>query len=251
MTVAKVKAEALFISDLHLSPQQPRTVAAFLALLETLPDRTNHLYILGDLFDYWAGDDDRTDPFLARVLGALADTARAGVELYFMGGNRDFLVGLDTARIAGLTLLADPHLLRSSAGRVLLSHGDALCTDDLEYQAYRMKVRDPVWLAGFLTRPLVERKAFIAELRAGSDRGKQYKSAVIMDVNPRAVGEFVSKYGAQHFIHGHTHRPGHHVAISPEFDCQRWVLPDWDYDVSPARGGGLALVNETFEFFAH
>ncbi len=231
---AEVKAEALFISDLHLSRQQPRTVEAFLALLNVLPQWTGHLYILGDLFDYWAGDDDRADPFLTQVLDALAVTTQAGVALYFMGGNRDFLIGPETARVAGLTLLPDPHLLLSSAGRVLLSHGDALCTDDVEYQAYRSKVRDPVWLAGFLSRPLVERKAFIAGLRAGSDIGKQRKSAAVMDVNCGTVGEWVSKHRAQHFIHGHTHRPGLHAANSPTIPCRRWVLPDWDYDVSPA-----------------
>lgn len=235
---------AFFISDLHLAAEQRETVSAFFELLKGPARSAGSLFILGDLFEYWAGDDDVDAPFNSSVCGALRELSAAGVEVFFMTGNRDLLAGRDFAHAASLQLLPDPTLVDLRGLRVLLSHGDMLCTDDRAYQAYRKQVRDPAWQAAFLAQPLSTRKAFIESLRQQSEAAKQDKPMTIMDVNVRAVEDLLHAYAHPVLIHGHTHRPAHHVHRVDDHDCARWVLSDW-------RGKASWLAFDDNEFTAH
>lgn len=226
---------ALFVSDIHLSPHEAATADRFLAFLAGPAREAASLTILGDLFDYWAGDDDLADPFNARIVTALRQLSAQGVTLSFMAGNRDFLVGDDFAAASGVTLLPDP-CLRDIAGiDTLLTHGDALCTDDADYQRFRAQVRSPAWRTAFLARPLVERRREIEALRARSEAEKRRKPMQIMDVNAEAVAAVLREHGAQCLIHGHTHRQGEHPQIVDGRERRRWVLGDWH----PERGSVL------------
>jgi UDP-2,3-diacylglucosamine hydrolase len=230
---------ALFISDLHLQESHPRTADAFFRFLSERASEAAALYLLGDIFEYWAGDDDFATPFHQRIIQALRELAAKGVAVYWMAGNRDFLVGQDFARAAGLTLLADPHVAVIGGQAVTLAHGDAQCTDDLKYMAFRAQVRDPAWQQQFLAMPLAQRKAIIAGLREGSRQAQGEKSYEIMDVSPDAVAALHAATRADVIIHGHTHRPALHQ--DPETGRRRYVLPDWELDTEPARGGWIAI----------
>lgn len=222
----------LFISDLHLSPERPaRLFHEFL----TGPARAAEaLYILGDLFEYWAGDDDLDDPFNREIATALGQVASRGVNLYLMQGNRDFLMGERCAAACGATPLPDPTLTRICHVPTLLMHGDTLCTGDTAYQAFRTRVRDPDWQKQFLAKPLEERKSLIGELRTKSEVEKRGKTAEIMDVSPEAVEAELRRCDYPRLIHGHTHRPARHLHAVDGRNCERWVLPAW-YE----RGGYL------------
>lgn len=223
---------ALFISDLHLQPEMPRTAAAFFDFLERHARACPQLYLLGDIFEFWAGDDDLS-PFNLQVIAALRAIADGGTQVFWIAGNRDFLVGEAFATAAGLTLLPDPFVLHG----VTLTHGDALCTDDTAYMQFRAQVRNPVVQRQFLSQPLEQRKAFIAAGRKDSREAMRHKAESIMDVNQDAVRALFAETHTQTMIHGHTHRPALH-----EFDgYRRFVLPDWDCDVDVARGGWIAL----------
>jgi UDP-2,3-diacylglucosamine hydrolase len=218
----------LFISDLHLSPEHPRTTQAFLDFLADRAPAGEALYILGDLFEYWAGDDDLSDPHHARVAQALA--ALAGTTAVFlMRGNRDLLLGEGFARAASARLLPDPVLIDLYGTPTLLTHGDALCIDDAAYLAFRAKVTDPRWQAEFLSQPLALRKAQIERLRRESEQEKQAKSEALMDVNSEAVAALLREYDYPRLIHGHTHRPARHLHRLDGHVCERWVLDSW-YD---------------------
>ena len=227
---------ALFVSDLHLSPREPATAERFLAFLIGPARGATSLTILGDLFDYWAGDDDLAEPFNARIVAALRALADTGILLDFMAGNRDFLIGEAFAAAAGLRLLPDPCVRDIGGVPTLLTHGDALCTDDADYQRFRAQVRDPAWRGTFLARPLAERKHEIEALRARSEAEKKAKPAAIMDVNAAAVVAALATHGAQAMIHGHTHRQGRHAHLIDGRSCPRWVLGDWH----AGRGNALA-----------
>ncbi|MCK0511083.1 UDP-2,3-diacylglucosamine diphosphatase [Aromatoleum buckelii] len=225
---------ALFISDLHLCEQRPGTLRAFFAFLQGPARSAQALYILGDLFEYWAGDDDAT-PLGNAVSDALAALAETGTSLFFLPGNRDFLLGESYARTARLQILADPALIDLGGKAVLLSHGDILCTDDEHYQSFRRLVRDPVWQRVFLERPLAQRKQVIEGLRSQSETAKQEKTMEIMDVNASAVETLLREHDYPTLIHGHTHRPAHHVHIVDGRSCGRWVLADWHDDAPYLR----------------
>ena len=228
---------ALFISDLHLQASHPRTADAFFAFLAARAIHAERLYLLGDIFEYWAGDDDIAEPFNARVVDAIRALGAAGTQVYWLAGNRDFLVGDGFARAAGLTLLQEPCVIAAGARRIALVHGDAQCTLDTKYLAFRTQVRDPAWQAQFLAMPLAQRKAIIAGLREGSREAHTGKSYAIMDVTPEAVAELHAALDAGVIIHGHTHRPALH-----DVDGRlRYVLPDWELDEDPLRGGWIAL----------
>lgn len=217
----------LFISDLHLCPSRPDIARLFLDFLADPAREAEALYILGDLFEYWAGDDDLDDPFNAGACAALRSLSDSGVPLYFMAGNRDFLAGERFSRAAGLKLLPDPALIEVAGTTTLLMHGDTLCTDDAAYQAFRAEVRSPEWRQAFLALPLAQRKAQIEALRRESEAQKRTKPMEIMDANPAAVLQALTFHRCTRLVHGHTHRPAHHRL---EFDgraCERWVLPDW------------------------
>ena len=215
-------SRTLFISDLHLSPSRPGVIRAFAHFLQTNTD-CDCLYILGDLFDAWIGDDD--DSSIANeVKQLLRDFSHAGPQLFLMQGNRDFLLGVDYCESIGAQLLADPTVIDLYSQSTLLMHGDSLCTDDVEYQAFRAMVRDPKWQNQILSQSLEERHALAGQLRNMSKESNSNKPEDIMDVNAEAVMIAMRSHGVQQLIHGHTHRPARHI----EEPGTRWVLGDWD-----------------------
>jgi UDP-2,3-diacylglucosamine hydrolase len=216
----------LFISDLHLAEDRPATTRRFERFLADTVPGADALYILGDLFEYWVGDDALDLPFEFRVCSALRESARA-VPSFFMHGNRDFVIGKRFAEHTGVRLLDDPAVVDLYGTRALLMHGDTLCTQDAAYQAFRSRVRDPAWQARALARPIAERIAVAHGLRAGSEEAKEAKAEEIMDVAALAVERAFADSGCTLLIHGHTHRPARHVHRIANADCVRWVLPDW------------------------
>ena len=236
---SSARTPALFISDLHLQESHPRTAEAFFRFLAERASKAGALYLLGDIFEYWAGDDDLATPFHQRVLDALRELSALGVAVYWMAGNRDFLVGQDFARAAGLTLLPDPHDITNAGHSIALVHGDAQCTGDLNYMAFRAQVREPAWQRQFLGMPLAQRKAIIAGLRQTSQQAHTEKSYEIMDVTPEAIAALHADSKAGVIIHGHTHRPALHR--DPDTGRRRYVLPDWELDAEPVRGGWIAI----------
>ncbi len=231
---------ALFISDLHLQASHPETCAAFFAFLQDRASASQALYILGDLFEYWAGDDDLSDPLHQAIAHAIRKLSDSGVAVYWIAGNRDFLVGSAFAAATGMTLLAEPHVTDFHGQRVVVVHGDAQCTDDVTYMAFRAQVRDPAWQSQFLAMPLAQRKAIIAGMRQGSKEAHSTKSADIMDVNAAAVDALHVHTGADIIIHGHTHRPALHASGAR----RRYVLPDWEPLSDPPRGGWIAITSD-------
>ena len=218
---------ALFISDLHLTGERPASNEAVFAFLEEAVPGADALYILGDLFEFWVGDDDLADPLNAIVAGFLATTAQHGTPVYVMHGNRDFLVAGAFCKAAGAQLLADPTVVDLFGTRTLLMHGDTLCTDDTRYLRWRGWVRTP-WTLGLLrSLPLKLRHALAERARAKSERAKAIKSYEIMDVNQNAVTQAMQTAQATRLIHGHTHRPAHHALNIDGHARERWVLPDW------------------------
>jgi len=220
-------AHSLFISDLHLSADRPEVLSAFAKFLVTTAAQAEALYILGDLFEYWAGDDDLGAPFNRQVVTALANLHAGGKALYLMHGNRDFLMGETLANTCGAHLLPDPSLVDLHGTPTLLMHGDTLCTDDTAYMAFREQVRDPQWQQHFLAQPLAQRKAQIEQLREQSRLAQRRKTAEIMDVNAESVINTLRQRDYPRLIHGHTHRPALHVHEIDGRRCERWVLPDW------------------------
>ena len=219
---------ALFISDLHLTPERPAATQALRRFLRRVPDGGDSLYVLGDLFDYWAGDDDLGAPAHGEVIASLAACATRGIALYWIVGNRDFLAGNAFASAAHMTPLSEPFAFDLQGERTVLLHGDTLCTDDHAYQAFRAEVRSDRWKREFLARPLAQRRAEIEALRTRSEREKAVKAAAIMDVNAEAVRRLFAESGAVRMIHGHTHRPARHDTVMLGRQVCRWVLPAWD-----------------------
>jgi len=218
---------SLFVSDLHLSPERPGMTEAFGRLLEGPALQSEAVYILGDLFDYWAGDDDLAEPFNAGVVAKLAASTALGANIFFMRGNRDFLIDEDFALITGVQILDEPTLIKIGDERTVLVHGDTLCTDDTEYQQFRAEVRDPKWKRRFLATPIEERRRQIEGMREKSEAEKQKKSMATMDVNAAAVTALFRSCRAGLLIHGHTHLPGSHELTVDSRRCVRRVLPDW------------------------
>ena len=215
------------ISDLHLCESRPDINRIFLEFLRGPARQAQSLYILGDLFEYWAGDDDLSDPFNRSITAALAEYSQSGPILRFMHGNRDFLLDGEFARACGGRLIDDPHSLDLFGTSTLLMHGDTLCTDDLDYQKFRVQVRDPSWQKRFLALPLEQRKKQIEAVRQTSESEKTRKAPEIMDVNPGAVEAALREHAYPRLIHGHTHRPARHVHRVDGRSCERWVLADW------------------------
>jgi UDP-2,3-diacylglucosamine hydrolase len=220
-------ASSLFVSDLHLSEERPAANERFIAFMEDEARGAAALYVLGDLFEYWIGDDDLGQPFNAVMTGFFANLVRAGVPVFLMHGNRDFLMGERFCRATGASLLADPAVVDLAGVRTLLMHGDTLCTDDLDYQGWRRTARSPAWQREFLAQPLDARRRTVGALRDKSREVIAAKPAEIMDVNQDAVQEAFRRHGVTRLIHGHTHRPGRHLHDVDGRRCERWVLPDW------------------------
>ncbi len=221
-------AYSLFISDLHLCDSRPNITQAFIGFLKETAVKAQALYILGDLFEYWAGDDAIEAGHQQAVIAALKALSSQGVALYFMHGNRDFLLDDGFAQAILGTLLPDPSLLTLYGKPVLLSHGDILCTDDIAYQQFRAQVRHADWQSQFLSQPLDTRIAYIEQIRLKSEQEKSRKSMQIMDVNQQAVETMLRDYAYPPIlIHGHTHRPNSHQITVDNHTCERWVLGDW------------------------
>lgn len=238
---AQPETVALFVSDLHLQEAMPQTLAAFAAFLQRHALAARQLYLLGDLFEYWPGDDDLDAPFNRQVVDAVRAVADAGVSVSWISGNRDFLVGEEFARRAGLTLLPDPFVTTIAGRRIVLAHGDAQCTDDQDYMTFRTQVRQPAWQQAFLSQPLAERKRIIEGVRMQSREAQRSKPAEIMDVNDAAIAALFDASGVQTMIHGHTHRPARHEYPGKHGPRLRFVLPDWDMDGAEPRGGWIAI----------
>lgn len=225
-----------FLSDLHLQASEPATLAAWRHYLQTTP--ADALFILGDLFEVWVGDDALDEPgsFEARACALLQAASRRHT-LFFLHGNRDFLIGPGFARCTGATLLHDPTVLVWQGQRLLLSHGDALCLQDVDYQRFRQQARSPAWQQHFLAQPLAQRRAQARGIRAESEARKQ-SGAVYADVDAAAAAAWLQAARAATLVHGHTHRPGEH-ALGP--GLARTVLSDWDLAAHPPRADVLRL----------
>ena len=228
-------SRTLFVSDLHLAEERPETTARFERFLAGAVPGASALYILGDLFEYWAGDDTLALPFEGRIGGLLREASRA-LPVAFLHGNRDFVVGEAFTEATGVRVIPDPSVVDLGGTRAVLLHGDTLCTGDAAYQAFRAQVRDPRWQAAALARPLAERLALARGMRQGSETAKGGKDGAIMDVAPEAVEAAFRAAGCDLMIHGHTHRPARHLHRVDGRECVRWVLPDC------YEGGGYLAV---------
>ncbi|MCU7847095.1 MAG: UDP-2,3-diacylglucosamine diphosphatase [Candidatus Thiodiazotropha sp. (ex Lucinoma kastoroae)] len=218
--------EQLFISDLHLSADRADTVQLFLQFLNGRATQTDHLYILGDLFDTWVGDDFLAPP-IPEIKQAMYQLSQSGTGLWLMHGNRDFLMGVSFCQDTGAELLKDPTLIDLYGMPTLLMHGDLLCTDDQAYLDFRRKIRHPTHVDQFLSQPIKRRIAMAMAYRAKSGEAKSLKPESIMDVNQQAVEAYLLEHGAEHLIHGHTHRPADHTFhIAGKTHC-RHVLAEW------------------------
>ena len=220
-----------FISDLHLCEQQPQITRQFIQFCRHKACHAQALYILGDFFEYWLGDDainNNGDKTAQLVQKELSDLCEQGVEIYFMAGNRDFLIGQDFANSCGMQIISEPAVINLYGEDVLLVHGDAQCTDDLPYQQARAQFRDPQWQQQFLSMEIEQRMDFAEKARQQSQQHTQNTDAEIMDVNLTAIDNLYAQYPVKTIIHGHTHRPAMHQTA----DKQRIVLGDWHHQSS-------------------
>jgi len=222
----------LFISDLHIDQSRPDIARAFLGFLDSHAARAEKLYILGDFFDTWIGDDvifhEPKDDVITEVLSRLKKLSTSGVQLYFMHGNRDFLLGEEFMRQCGGTLLNDPCLINLGNTPTLLMHGDSLCTDDIDYMTFRKLARSPGWIQDQLDKPISERIDFARHLRKTSKEKTSQTAESILDVNQAAVSRAMNEHEVTQLIHGHTHRPMVHTFNDASQIKKRYVLGDWD-----------------------
>lgn len=239
----------LFISDLHLDAERPAVTELFGAFMQRQAMAADALYILGDLFEAWVGDDDPSETG-AYVAARIREVADAGVPVFFIRGNRDFLLGETFARRAGMRILPDPAVVMLYGKPAILMHGDLLCTSDTAYQAFRAQTRQPAWQAQFLAQPLAARLAFAAQARAASaahqgglKRDDKAQFETLTDVAPETVDATLARFGIDTLIHGHTHRPAIHDLTIDGRTCRRIVLGDWYEQGSVLRvePDGMAL----------
>jgi UDP-2,3-diacylglucosamine hydrolase len=226
-----------FISDLHLSEAIPNTVAAFERFIRVTAEGADSVFILGDLFEYWIGDDMLGEPFVARMAALLHTLSERGIALYIMHGNRDFLLGKRFMKAAGAIWLPDPFVITAFGSRMTLAHGDALCTADRPYLRFRRFARLRFAQTLFLASPFSWRRALAKKMRSASQEGRARPVSPKYDVTPEGVAALFKQSGTHLIVHGHTHRPAHHR----EPGGTRWVLPDWDLDHGEHRGGYLRI----------
>jgi len=226
----------LLLSDLHLAPDRPVANAAFHAFTRGPARDAAAVYVMGDLFDSWIGDDQRDEPFADAIIASLRGISDAGIPLFIARGNRDFLLGDAFARDAGATLLGEQTIVDLGGTPTLLTHGDELCTDDVGYQRYRAWTRDPRSQQRLLRLPYRVRRLIAAWLRRGSRTATARKPEAILDVNAEAVEQAFRARGVTRIVHGHTHRPARHASLVDGRACERIVLADWD-----DRGHYLAI----------
>ncbi|TRZ97187.1 MAG: UDP-2,3-diacylglucosamine diphosphatase [Rhodocyclaceae bacterium] len=233
-----IAGPARFVSDLHLRAERPDLTERFAEFLtDTAASGVDTVFILGDLFEYWIGDDDLADPFNAQVCTLLRNLADRGTRIFFIAGNRDFLIGETFAAATGITLLNEIEKVGAGGTPTLLMHGDTVCTDDIPYQEFRKMVRSGEWQADFLARPLPQRRAEVESLRRRSTAAMQGKTAEIMDASAAAIRAVLTANGCTRLIHGHTHRPGRENIALADGVAERWVLSDWD----TGRGDALEI----------
>ena len=211
-----------FISDLHLSENTPSVTEGFFEFLKTSAQELSHLYILGDLFEAWVGDDDNSE-LATSVMQKINHATRSGLEIFFIHGNRDFLCGQKFAEQSNLTLLPDPFFLNFFDQKIALSHGDSFCIEDLEYMKFKKEVRSEEWQQEFLQKSLDDRLNIASNMRDASQKNNTNKDIAIMDVTPTAIQDFFAEHHIDLLIHGHTHRPDTHQINSGT----RIVLGDW------------------------
>jgi UDP-2,3-diacylglucosamine hydrolase len=216
----------LFISDLHLEADRPDIGDQFINFLKTDVMEADDLYILGDLFEAWVGDDDPNTHY-SKIKMAIRKVVDKGIPVYFMHGNRDFMIGRQFANETGVEILKDPYPVTMYGQKTLLSHGDAMCTDDVQYQRVRLMTRNPDWQASMLAKPLKERLRIAAEARRQSLEQTINMSLDIMDVNQGEVERVIKEYGVDILLHGHTHRPDIHTVDLGNRKAKRIVLGDW------------------------
>lgn len=216
----------LFASDLHLSPERPGKLALYARLMARAAECAQAVYLLGDLVEAWLGDDDEASPAPELIAGIRAASGR-GVPVRVIRGNRDFLLGSRFEALSGAELLPDETVVELFGEPALIMHGDTLCLEDVDYQAFRRMVHAPAWQQAALARPLAERRAMAAHLRTGSRAAMAGKDEFLMDVTPGAVASALERSGARLLVHGHTHRPAVHDFALAGRACRRIVLPDW------------------------
>lgn len=219
----------IFASDLHLQAERPDITEAFCYFLREIAPSAQELYLLGDIFEVWIGDDF-PDPVLDRICPLLSALSASGTTIYLQHGNRDFLLGKRGADTLSAKLLPTEHLISLPEGKVLLMHGDELCTDDIAYQQLRRQLRDPNWQKEFLSKPFEERIEIAKQMREGSKQANSMKTEVIMDVSSAAVASAMNAQQVELLIHGHTHRPKIHLNQIAEGIGKRIVLGDWQAD---------------------
>lgn len=224
-----MKQDILFISDLHLSLEKIEITRRFLSFLENQAKQAGTVYILGDLFDAWVGDDDNTPPN-KKIKAQLRQLTDSGTKVYLQRGNRDFLLGRQFCAETGVSLLADYKVIALNGVKTLLTHGDLLCTDDFPYQAFRKQSHSKEWRQNVLSKPLFIRLVAARWYRFRSHFHKRNKAQYIMDVNQKTVHDLMKKKGCLRLIHGHTHRPAIHNFEIDEKSAQRFVLADWKKD---------------------
>ncbi|MDH6151083.1 MULTISPECIES: UDP-2,3-diacylglucosamine diphosphatase [Paraburkholderia] len=226
-----------FLSDLHLSGAIPRTVAAFEHFIRVSAEAADSVFILGDLFEYWVGDDMLSEPFVAHIAALLHTLSERGIALYIMHGNRDFLLGKRFMKAAGAIWLPDPFVITAFGTRIALAHGDGLCTADRGYQLFRCFARNRLAQILFLAWPFRWRRKLAENMRSKSEHGRTRPVPIKYDVTPQGVAALFRKSKTATIIHGHTHLPARHR----EPGGTRWVLPDWDLDHGERRGGYLKI----------
>lgn len=236
----------LFISDLHLCVRRPETTAAFLRFLDGPARQAKTLWILGDLFEFWVGDDDLDDPFHACIAEALAALSHSGVDIRIIVGNRDFLLGKVFAARCGAHLVTEPALIEAYGQRIVLMHGDAQCTDDIAYQRFRRRIRSPLSLALLRLLPLGFRRMLAERIRHNSETSRSYQAGIFFDLNPHVVEALFRSTQADGMIHGHTHRPALHTLSVDGRERQRWVLADWHDQATWLQAGpdGIIALSE-------
>ncbi len=226
-----------FISDLHLQAEEPEKTNIFLRFLQAEAKSVDELFILGDLFEYWVGDDQADEPCIAEIILNLRELTKTGTKVAVMHGNRDFLIGQKFSKLTGASLLPDEVLIDIHGQRALLLHGDTLCTDDIDYQSIRAVIRNPDWRREFLKKPIGERRQIARSYRLESESAKKEKEKEIMDVSLETLYSTLREWNYPLLIHGHTHRPQHHAHKVDGANCTRFVLADW----SATRGHALVF----------
>jgi UDP-2,3-diacylglucosamine hydrolase len=240
----------LLLSDVHLSPDLPRCTAGLLSLLQTLPADCQAVYVLGDLFEVWIGDDQQSD-YLDSLYAAFQAMTQRGVSLAFCHGNRDFLLGHDFAKRCGGRLMAEHELVNLHGHAVLLMHGDQLCTQDAPFMAFREQSRSAAWQNGMLSQPLEQRQMIANMWRMQSKQANSNKPENIMDVTPDEVVHVLQEAGCNTLLHGHTHRPGRYPVALNGAAGERIVLGDWREDkgvavIAWADADGIRLQDYSF-----